>query len=258
MARASYRTQAIVLRKTRLREADLIVTLLAQDGTQIRAVAKGALKPAGTFASRLELYSCVDVLLARGKSLDIVTEARIVDAHGPLRFDYERSICAAPMAELLSVATQAELPVPRLFEMTQVGLSHIEKAKPEAVPLVMCAFLLKAVSFLGFRPGLGFCAECGQSREPGEEWSFSFETGGVICPDCVGGMKTDPVPAALVDWAAALIGAPFADVDVMEADEQTARMLVLFCRDWIQTHVGRLKSIAFVLSDDFSWCQTSL
>ncbi len=258
MARASYRTQAIVLRKTRLREADLIITLLAQDGRQIRAVAKGALKPAGSFASRLELYSCVDVLLARGRSLDIVTEARIVNAHASLRFDYERSVCAAPMAELLSIATQADLPVPRLFEMTQVALSHIEKAALDAVPLMMCAFLLKAVSFLGFRPGIGFCAECGRLRQSDDEWAFSFAAGGLVCPDCAGGMKIDPVPSNVVDWAAALIGSPFADIACMKADKPTARMLVLFCRDWIQTHVGRLKSIAFVLSDDFSWFQTSL
>ncbi len=77
MASATYTARAIVLRKTKLGESDLIVTLLAQDGSQIRAVAKGARKPSSPFAARLELYSSVDLLCSKGRSLDIVKEARI-------------------------------------------------------------------------------------------------------------------------------------------------------------------------------------
>ena len=57
MAADTYSLQALVLRKTKLGETDLIVTLLAQDGRQVRAVAKGARKPNSSFASRLEIFS---------------------------------------------------------------------------------------------------------------------------------------------------------------------------------------------------------
>ena len=76
MAADTYSLQALVLRKTKLGETDLIVTLLAQDGRQVRAVAKGARKPNSSFASRLEIFSEVDLLLVCGKSLDIVKEAK--------------------------------------------------------------------------------------------------------------------------------------------------------------------------------------
>ena len=38
----AYPLRALVLRKTKLGETDLILTLLAEDGRQVRAVAKGA------------------------------------------------------------------------------------------------------------------------------------------------------------------------------------------------------------------------
>ena len=57
MAARTYTARAIVLRKTKLGESDLVVTLLAEDGSQVRAVAKGARKPSSPFAARLELYS---------------------------------------------------------------------------------------------------------------------------------------------------------------------------------------------------------
>ena len=40
--RHTYRTNAIVLDRTKLGEQDLILTLLASDGSEVRAVAKGA------------------------------------------------------------------------------------------------------------------------------------------------------------------------------------------------------------------------
>ncbi|WP_041238763.1 DNA repair protein RecO, partial [Gordonibacter pamelaeae] len=118
MASATYTARAIVLRKTKLGESDLIVTLLAQDGSQVRAVAKGARKPSSPFAARLELYSSVDLLCSEGRSLDIVKEARIASSHERLRRDLEHAACAAPMAELLDRVTQEGLANPRLFALT--------------------------------------------------------------------------------------------------------------------------------------------
>src|SRR5699024_5843846 len=122
VASATYTTRALVLRKTKLGESDLIVTLLAEDGSQLRAVAKGARKPASPFAARLELYSVVDLLCSEGRNLDIVKEARIVASHERLRRDLEHAACAAPIAELLDRMTQAGLETPRLFALTEAAL----------------------------------------------------------------------------------------------------------------------------------------
>ena len=50
----TYRTKAIVLDKTKLKETDLILTLVGESGRQIRAVAKGARKPGSRLAARCE------------------------------------------------------------------------------------------------------------------------------------------------------------------------------------------------------------
>ena len=95
MSQPTYDARVIVLRKTKLGESDLILTLLAEDGSQMRAVAKGARKPASSFAARLELYSVVDLLVARGRSLDIVKEARLVESNERLRRDIEHDACVS-------------------------------------------------------------------------------------------------------------------------------------------------------------------
>ena len=77
----SYPARALVLRKTKLGETDTIVTLLASDGRQVRAVAKGLRKPGGRFGARLEPFAVADLLLHTGRSLDVITEARTVATH---------------------------------------------------------------------------------------------------------------------------------------------------------------------------------
>ena len=109
MAQQTYTARVIVLRKTKLGETDLILSLLAQNGSQLLAVAKGARRPSSQFASRLELGAEADVLFARGRSLDIVKEVRLCAGNGALRQSIERTAAATPMLELLDRITQADL-----------------------------------------------------------------------------------------------------------------------------------------------------
>ncbi len=113
MASPTYTARALVLRKTKLGETDLVLTLLAEDGSQMRAVAKGARKPANAFSARLELYSVVDVLCSKGRSLDVVCEARLLESNECVRLDLEHAAAAAPMAELLDRVTQDGLESPK-------------------------------------------------------------------------------------------------------------------------------------------------
>ncbi len=86
--------RAIVLDRTKLGESDLILDLLADDGSRRRAVAKGARRPGGRLAARVELFCEADLLLARGRSLDTICEASLTEPHRAIRGDYER-VCAA-------------------------------------------------------------------------------------------------------------------------------------------------------------------
>ncbi|MEI3230765.1 MAG: DNA repair protein RecO [Gordonibacter pamelaeae] len=192
MASATYTARAIVLRKTKLGESDLIVTLLAQDGSQVRAVAKGARKPSSPFAARLELYSSVDLLCSEGRSLDIVKEARIASSNERLRRDLEHAACAAPMAELLDRVTQEGLANPRLFALTEAALDALDGALAPQAPAVCAAHLLKALAFSGLRPSLSSCAVCGADVPGGAD-------AGTWCP-CPSARAASCAPPAARPW----------------------------------------------------------
>src|SRR5919202_5542539 len=85
-----YKEQGIVLRTMNLGEADRIVTVLTQGTGKVRAVAKGIRKTRSKFGARLDPFTHVDLLLYRGRELDIVTQADIITPFREVRADYRR------------------------------------------------------------------------------------------------------------------------------------------------------------------------
>ncbi len=252
MAQATYAARIIVLRKTKLGEADLILTMLAEDGSQIRAVAKGARKPAGSFAARLELYSVADALFARGRTLDIVKEARLVESNERLRRDMEHAAAAAPMAELLDRETQMGLENPQLFLLTQAAFSCLGNAQVDKAPLICAAHLLKALAFAGLRPNLDTCVTCGSPvslERPDGFVHLSYHEGGVICPACSAHTETTLVPVSTIATIKVLLSSTFSELAVSDRDVSSAFAALRFCQQWIREHVGaNLKSFNFLFT----------
>lgn len=237
----SYPLSAIVLRKTKLGETDLILTLLAADGRQVRAVAKGARKPGSRLGARVEPFTVLDLLLHTGRNLDIVAEAETLAMHDGLRSDYDRLMSASVVADVLdkiSVEGQAE---PQLYEMALVTLDVMETAAVEQLDLLVLAFLLKALAMHGYRPSLDSCAGCG--GEVGERPYFSIESGGVVCQGCANGSAVAVAPEVR-ELLRALMRARMSEVPAIEVDEMTRREAMAVTRAYVAFHVpARLRAL---------------
>jgi len=95
-----YRDEAIILRTYKLGEADRIIVMLTRHHGQVRAVAKGVRRTTSRFGARLEPFSMTDVQLHAGRTLDVVTQAEIIDPFGrAVSADYAMFTCASTMVE---------------------------------------------------------------------------------------------------------------------------------------------------------------
>ncbi len=160
----SYKTSAIVLKKTKLKEKDLILTLLSDQGEQIRAVAKGAQKPGSTFAARLEVFSIVDLMLYKGKSLDTITDVRIAETNKACRDSIARLSYGAVMAELIEKTALEGQEMPVMFALSKTAFSSLGAVYEEVLPFVAAAFLIKLLAYLGYKPSFDECIYCGKRR----------------------------------------------------------------------------------------------
>lgn len=255
MAADTYSLHALVLRKTKLGESDLILTLLAEDGRQVRAVAKGARKPTSSFSSRLDIFSEVDLLMVRGKSLDIVKEARLVNAHLGVRGDMEHAAAAAPIVDIMARLSQPDLASPRLFALTSSALGHAEGVDASGAVALCAAHMLKAFAFAGFRPSFDRCVTCGKPIDLAElaaSWRtvpFSAAEGGAACPGCLLFGDSIQVSAETLTWANFLLLSTFDDIAQSGLERRVSFDVLHLCQTWVREHVGsRLKSLEFLFT----------
>lgn len=248
---STYPLHALVLGKTKLSESDLIMTLLAEDGSQVRAVAKGIRKTRSRLRGVVEVFAEVSLLCATGRNLDIITEARLVDAHEGCRCSYERICAAEVVCELARKLTYADNPQEKLFDMIQAALCALEDCEEESLRLLACAAMLKMVSLVGYRPLLTSCTLCGTCLDAAvRRPAFSIDAGGMLCDDCAARVPHINVPRELLRWAETLVRSTFAEICGYHLDEGITTMLLELASDWIGHHAGvQLRSLQYLQGD---------
>jgi DNA repair protein RecO (recombination protein O) len=237
-----YRDEAVVLRTHKLGEADRIITLLTRQHGRVRAVAKGVRRTSSRWGSRLEPFTHVDLQLAEGRSLDVITQAETLTPFwGGIGIDYDRYTAGTVMLETADrlVAEERE-PSPQQFLLLVGGLRAMAAGRP-APGQVLDSYLLRSLAVAGWAPSFEHCALCG--AEGPHRW-FNPASGGVLCAGCRVPGSASPAAGTISVLGALLAG----DWPVVEAAEprhlKEASGVVAAYAAW---HLERgLRSIAYV------------
>ena len=132
-----YRDEGVVLRTSKLGEADRIITILTRGHGKIRAVAKGVRRTKSRFGARLEPFMRVDVLIAEGRSLDVVSQAEAVAAYGaPIAADYAAYEAANVIVETIDkIASTEHEQLPNQYRLLIGALNALAKQShaPQAI-----------------------------------------------------------------------------------------------------------------------------
>lgn len=257
-----YRTQGLVLRRTKLGETNLIVTFLCATGdggasVQVRAVAKGARRPGSRLAGVVDLGNEAALLLHPGRSLDTVGEARLVTSRAALALDIDRSATASAVLDVACELTAEGEHEARLYPLTVAALDVLADAPVERLALVAAAYTFKAAAMEGYRPALDACACCGEEVDVagaaarGERLAFALEEGGVVCPSCADARTGIPVDAVVLAWVQTLLAMRFADLLAMApvpGERALGGDLLELARTWLSYYPGvRPRALDFLL-----------
>jgi DNA repair protein RecO (recombination protein O) len=178
------KTEAIVLRHRRLGDADRIVTLLTIGRGKVDVVARGALRARSRMAGHLEPLTRVEVVLAHGRSMDIVTQAQSLDAFLPLHADLDRLSTAMYLVEITDRLTFEEADLHSVYALLHAALVRL--ARGDGLQLVARTFELALLEATGFRPEWSECLSCG-NPVAADEAAWSAVAGGVFCANCRAG-----------------------------------------------------------------------
>jgi DNA repair protein RecO (recombination protein O) len=176
-----YRTEGIVLKGYNYGEADRILTLITPNNGKLRAVAKGVRKTKSRMSGHLDLFTRSTLFVARGRQLDIITQAETIDNFRGVREDLWRSSYCHYVAELLDGFSAEALPNYPLYALSVQTLQRLATAVN--CDLVVRSFELQLLGHTGYRPQLHRCLGCQAPIQP-EGNRFSVKLGGVLCPAC--------------------------------------------------------------------------
>ncbi|MEK7439747.1 MAG: DNA repair protein RecO [Chloroflexota bacterium] len=177
----TFRTEAIVLRRKDFGEADRILTLFTPELGKIRALAKGIRKPASRKAGHLELYTRSKLLVAKGRDMDIVTQAETVEPYRPLREDLLRSSYGSYCVDLIDKFTPDDYENLPLYDLLARALDWL--CESTDLQLTTRYYELQLLGMSGYQPELFHCVVKGEEIVA-EDQFFNPAEGGVICPRC--------------------------------------------------------------------------
>jgi DNA repair protein RecO (recombination protein O) len=179
-AERAFRTPAIILKRRDFGEADRLLTVLTPDHGKLDVIAKGARKPTSTRTGHVELFTRSDLLIHKGRELDIVVQAEMSAPYLAVREDLTRGAYASYTAELADRFTGAgDADYDELFALVDSTLGRL--CTEDDPRLVVRYYEIHLLDAVGFRPEL---TECVVSREEieAEDQFFSYGLGGVVRP----------------------------------------------------------------------------
>ena len=176
-----YETEAIIIKKAKLGEADRILTLYTPGYGKIEAVAKGVRRPKSKMAGHLELLTYSHIRLARGRNLDTIIGSQTQDSFMPLKNDLWLTSYGLYVAELINQFTAERDKNPAVFELLLEILRRLSQA--EDIEMNLRFFELHLLEAVGYRPQLQECVVCHQELRPVAN-SFCASAGGILCPNC--------------------------------------------------------------------------
>jgi DNA repair protein RecO (recombination protein O) len=179
-----YTTDAIVLSRFDLGEADRVLTLITPTGGKLKAIAKGVRRTTSRLGGSLEPFAELTVGLAHGRTFDIVTEVRVGHAWLNLRDSLESAATAWYIAELTDRSLEERHASEPLYALLRRSYELLDAGM--APGRVARWYEMHLLDELGQRPEVDRCVECDRVLEPDERFRWVPPLGGVVCQRCPG------------------------------------------------------------------------
>lgn len=127
MRQRTYSTEAVIIARRNLGEADRILTVFSKHYGKLRVVAKGVRRPESRKRGELEIFNQVRFLLAKTKNLDIVTDVQVKNSFQGWRKNLRKVATAYHFLEVVDKLTREEQENEHVFEILTNALSQLDK-----------------------------------------------------------------------------------------------------------------------------------
>lgn len=176
------KTKGIVLSQENYKESSKIISLFTEKRGRINLFASGVLRPKSGLMLATEKFVESEFELTRTRSNYYINSAILINSNLELANNLKSFFVSEMICELLIKTLPEHLVEEKIYNLTSqtFGILRENLLDPSLVKL---GYIIKYMSFLGFRPQLQECVEC--SSKDYSNMFFSYKDGGTICRNCL-------------------------------------------------------------------------
>lgn len=182
----NYKTEGVILKSFKSGEFDRIYWAFSRDQGKINFIAKGVRKPLAKLAGGLEPLTKADIFLIKGKKMDRVVGASVLDQFVEIQKNLEKNIRARSILELIFSLEMDSAEAEKVY--CQLEAFFFELNKPdfskEKIDLLSLGAIWKFIFLSGWAVDFYRCSFCGEKLQKGRNNFFCF-CRGVACGDCL-------------------------------------------------------------------------
>lgn len=185
-----YKTKAIVISSTEVKEYDRFYGILSAEHGKKTIVAKGVRKITAKLACGLEPITCSEVFLAEGRSFDRVTGVIINNQFCEIKKDLEKIKKARKFFKIIDwLLIEKSLEIQENKELFEGLLFYLELLEKKSVDdfklkVVELGILWKIIYWLGFQPQIFHCFNCSEKLQEQAFYKIILPSG-IVCDKCL-------------------------------------------------------------------------
>ncbi len=187
----------------------------------------------------MQVSAEVDVMLWRGRDLDTVVQAALVEPNLiGLEIDLKAYQAACELIETVDRLTPDRQPNPNVYRLLATGLRMIAQ---EWSPYLLGSLLLRLLQLEGYAPMVEACAVCGRSDQLER---FDFASHSARCSGCGG----EPVSPAVIKIAQRVLASQVREVLAQPSGAAASEFEALVARLVAEQAGRRLRSAGIRLA----------
>lgn len=176
----SFKTDAIILRRSEFRESDYLITVFTPTQGKMRAIVRGARKPTTRKTGQVELFTRAHLVFSGHGDLYNISQAETVDHFLPIQEDLNRNLMASHFVELLDQFSYEGESNPQAYALLVAALGWLCEDDTN-LQLAARYYEFRLLRVMGYEPSLFECVVSGETLTA-EDQFFSVAEGGVVLP----------------------------------------------------------------------------
>lgn len=174
-------TEGIVIKSMKYGEADALLTLVTKKLGKVKVFSKGAKRIKNPNMSSAQIFALSNFALYPAKDAYSLQSSELIDNFFKISSDFDKFAYCSYLVEMADKLLMDNQPNPSYFNLLREMMDLVRTRTN--YPLIKLVYDLKVFQYMGLKPEVLKCANCGIIEVEKYRY-FSPEEGGAVCDSC--------------------------------------------------------------------------